>query len=90
MIDKNFSKILNKNVGGGRKIKDPEMEKKLSEWIHNYNVVGENPITAKMVKKKALEFRTCNDFIASKGWLEKFKKKFKINIQKEKILAKKK
>jgi len=65
------------------------MEKKLSEWIHNYNVIGGNPITAKMVKKKALEFKTCDDFIASKGWLEKFKRKYKINIQKEKTLTKK-
>lgn len=65
------------------------MEKKLSEWINEYSIVGGNPITAKMIKKKALEFRTCTDFIASKGWLEKFKKKFKIVIHKEKALNKK-
>ena len=65
------------------------MEKKLSDWIHEYSVLAGNPITAKMVKKKALEFRTCGDFIASKGWLEKFKKKFKIVIHKEKYVLKK-
>lgn len=64
------------------------MEKKLSEWIHKFNVVEGNPITAKIVKKKALEFRSSKEFIASKGWLEKFKRKYNLNIISEKSLRK--
>lgn len=66
------------------------MERKLSEWIHLYCKIQGNPITAKMIKNKALEFKTCNDFIASKGWLEKFKKKYNLKILREKDLIKNK
>jgi len=64
------------------------MENKLNYWINEYNIIKGNPITAKIIKRKALEFRTCEEFIASKGWLEKFKKKFNLNILKEKDLQK--
>jgi len=37
-------------------------------------------VTAKMIKQKALEITRFRDFIASKGWLEKFKKKFKLQL----------
>lgn len=42
--------------------------------------MNNKPITAKMIKIKALKLAKCKDFIASKGWLEKFKKKFKIFV----------
>jgi hypothetical protein len=71
------------NLGGGRKIKDPYMEKKLYEWYRIYHIQEGNPVTAKMVKSKALEYKKCKDFCASKGWLEKFRKKFKLEIMKE-------
>ncbi len=75
--------------GGGRKIKDPEMEKKLYDWYTEFHDKNNYPVTAKLIKKKALEFKTCRDFIASKGWLEKFKKKFRLDITRECNLVKK-
>ena len=61
--------------GGGRKVKDPEMESRLIDWyLEEYGVL---PIAvgAKALREKALEFSTISEFQASKGWLEKFKKK---------------
>ena len=37
-------------------------------------------ITAKMIRDKAVKISKDKDFLASKGWLEKFKKKFNIQI----------
>lgn len=74
--------------GGGRKIKDPVMEKKLFAWYTSYHIEQNNPVTAKIIKRKALEYRSCKDFIASKGWLEKFKKKYKLDITRENKLNK--
>jgi hypothetical protein len=68
--------------GGGRKIKDPNMEEKLCEWYKDIKM-NKKHVTAKMIKQKALEFSTCKNFIASKGWLEKFKKKYGIEISKK-------
>ena len=61
--------------GGGRKTKDPEMEKRLYHWYLKKSEGGV-PVTAKMVKDKAIKLTTCPDFIASKGWLDKFKIRF--------------
>ena len=36
-----------------------------------------------MVKDKAMELTNCNDFIASKGWLDKFKVRYNLEISKE-------
>jgi hypothetical protein len=36
-----------------------------------------------MIKDKALELRSSPDFIASKGWLDKFKIRFRLEISKE-------
>lgn len=36
-----------------------------------------------MVKEKAIELTTCPDFIASKGWLDKFKIRYNLDIAKE-------
>ena len=39
-----------------------------------------------MIKKKVLEITKFKDFIASKGWLEKFKRKFKLElVEKQKM-----
>ena len=77
---------MTNNLGGGRKTQDPQMEVKLIEWYHDYHNVKNFPITAKLIKKKALEFSLCQDFSASKGWLEKFKKKFNLEICRESFL----
>ena len=68
--------------GGGRKTKDPAMEKNLYNWYREKKNRGEN-ITAKMIKEKAIELTNCDDFIASKGWLDKFKVRFNLEISKE-------
>jgi len=44
-----------------------------------------SPITAKMIKEKAIEFRSSDDFIASKGWLDKFKIRYRLEISKEAV-----
>ena len=69
--------------GGGRKLKDPEMEKKLYDWYKEYHDRSQKIVTAKLVKQKALEFTKCKDFIASKGWLEKFRKQHNLDIIRE-------
>lgn len=64
--------------GCGRKIKDPIMEKKLLAWYLNC-VNKENLYpTGKMIRAKALELTEIKGFLASKGWLEKFKKKYNV------------
>lgn len=69
--------------GGGRKLKDPEMEKKLYEWYKEYHDRNQKIVTAKLIKQKALELTKCKDFIASKGWLEKFRKQHNLDIIRE-------
>jgi hypothetical protein len=36
-----------------------------------------------MIKDKAISITKCKDFIASKGWLDKFKVRYKLEISKE-------
>ncbi len=40
-------------------------------------------VTAKLIKEKAIDLKTCMDFIASKGWLDKFKIRYNLDISKE-------
>lgn len=68
--------------GGGRKTKDPEMEKELYKWYKSMKH-SNTPVTAKMIKDKAIQLRSCKDFIASKGWLDKFKIRYNLEISKE-------
>ena len=65
--------------GCGRKTKNPEMEAKLVDWYNNIVKKGIY-VTAKMIRDKAVEISKDKDFLASKGWLEKFKRKFNIKI----------
>lgn len=68
--------------GGGRKTKDPLMEKHLYQWYIQKKTKGDI-VTAKMIKDKAIQLTNCKDFIASKGWLDKFKVRFGLEISKE-------
>ena len=72
--------------GGGRKTKDPEMEKHLYRWYLTKRDAAD-PVTAKMIKEKAIQLTTCRDFIASKGWLDKFKIRYRLDIAKESSTA---
>ena len=56
------------------------MEKKLFAWYNQLKTEGV-PVTPKMIKQKALSITKFKDFIASKGWLEKFKRKFKLELR---------
>jgi len=47
--------------GGGRKTKDPKMEEKVHKWYHEQVKAG-IPVTAKMIKNKAVELRSSEDF----------------------------
>lgn len=58
------------------------MEKKLYAWYIQLKNEG-IPVTPKMIKQKALAITKFGDFIASKGWLEKFKRKFKLELSRE-------
>ena len=70
--------------GGGRKTKDPEMEKRLYQWYVEMKDQS-NPVTAKMIKDMAIKLSSCGDFIASKGWLDKFKIRYRLEISKEAV-----
>lgn len=72
--------------GGGRKIKDPKMEVKLLEWYKEYIQKEADYISPTLFKTKALELSNSPTFIASKGWMDKFKLKHNLNIIKEKKL----
>ena len=50
------------------------MGNKLVEW-YKEEISGGANVSAKMIIDKAVEISGDKDFIASKGWLEKFKKK---------------
>ena len=56
------------------------MEEKLVEWCNEITQKKGIYITSKMVREKAMKISEDKDFLASKGWLEKFRKKFNIPI----------
>jgi len=72
--------ILNFYIEKGKKSTDPERNKALLQWITDFNKEnGRNP-NRRELRKKALEVSTEVGFKASKGWLDKFCKKFKIRL----------
>lgn len=54
----------------------------LLKWYYTSHICEEKKITIKEFKLKAKEFSKYNDFQASKGWYEKFQKKYKLDIGK--------
>ena len=58
------------------------MEKDLYNWYLSKRR-SQEPVTARMIKDKAIQLSTCGDFIASKGWLDKFKIRYRLEIAKE-------
>lgn len=65
--------------GGGRKVRDPEMEVKLYKWYKSMKD-KEYSISPKMIKHKALKLTSNRDFNASKGWLAKFQNKYNLDL----------
>ena len=73
--------------GCGRKTKNPRMEEQLVQWYNE--IIKKNlNVTAKMIRDKAVEISNDKDFLASKGWLEKFKKKNGIQVVSSKRIRK--
>jgi len=64
------------------------MEKRLFEWYYDFHVLKKNPVTSGMIKSKALEYTSLEDFNASKGWLEKIKKKYNLEITRSSFIKK--
>lgn len=68
--------------GGGRKSIDPIMEFKLLEWYANQKKNDPNfEIKSNALREKAIEFKSNKDFLASKGWFQKFIRKNKISFK---------
>jgi hypothetical protein len=65
--------------GCGRKIRDPIMEQNLINW-YKESINKKIFPTAKLIREKAIELSGDKNFLASKGWLEKLKKKYDIKI----------
>ena len=78
---------IHRKKGCGRKTKEPELEEKIVHWINQLKLKGMLP-TSNQTREKALQLSKDKKFIASKGWLEKFKKKFDITLAKKKDLKK--
>ena len=65
--------------GGGRKRMDEEMELDLYNWCIQEGLNLGRPVTRKMIRQRALELsKFPNKFKASKGWTDKFVKKFNL------------
>ena len=58
------------------------MEEKLLKWYNDYHKVIGKKITTRAFKQKALEFSNDLTFRASKGWLQKFRKRNNITLNK--------
>jgi hypothetical protein len=56
------------------------MESKLLKWYDIYHIKNGNKVTTKMFKIRALFYSKDRTFQASKGWLQKFRKRHKIKL----------
>lgn len=68
--------------GGGRKRMDQEMEEKLHRWCIEESLKKGRPVSRLQIRQKALEFSKFPEkFKASKGWTDKFVKKYNLRKQ---------
>ena len=77
-------------IGTGRIVRDKKMEIQLYSWYLDYHIKNKNPVSSKDIKAKAKEFSTEKCFLASKGWLEKFKNRNKLKLTRAKRVSMKK
>lgn len=56
------------------------MESKLLKWFETYHKTKGNKVTTKEFKKMALYYSKDTNFRASKGWLQKFRKRHEISL----------
>lgn len=59
------------------------MVSKLLKWFDTYHKEEGHKVTTQEFKKKALFFSNDSSFRASKGWLQKFRKRHNITLNKE-------
>lgn len=71
--------------GGGRKTLDPTMESKLLSWIEETSYESSSFPCRAQIKQKAKNLSAVGDFLASKGWCDKF---FKRNQDKLEMIKK--
>lgn len=57
------------------------MEERLHAWIVQQEREGGQLLGRKEVKNKAKEISTKRDFMASKGWLDKFRRRFNVKFR---------
>ena len=62
------------------------MDSALYEWYFNYHFILGNNVTIKLFKKKAMKLSNNENFRASKGWLEKYKKRYNISFIKKNLI----
>jgi hypothetical protein len=72
---------LERRKGGGRKTQDPDMEKKLYQWILEEEKEKGRRLSRAQIKHKARELTNVDGFKGSKGWLDKFQKRYNIKFQ---------
>jgi hypothetical protein len=60
------------------------MEAKLYEWYKEMTEIKKEKVTARMIKQMALDITKHRDFLASKGWMEKFKLKYNLKLSRSK------
>jgi hypothetical protein len=56
------------------------MDSALYSWYINYHFILGNKVNVKLFKRKAMELSNDVHFRASKGWLEKYKKRYNISF----------
>ncbi len=56
------------------------MDSALYAWYINYHFHLGNKVNGKLFKRKAMELSNDVHFRASKGWLEKYKKRYNISF----------
>lgn len=72
--------------GGGRKTLDPDMEVYLLDWIQQSTRESRAFPSRIIIKEKAKEISKVSDFLASKGWCDKFFKRNCANLDQIKRL----
>lgn len=63
----------------GRKSNDPERDNKILDWFHAFRLANRRPPTRRETTDKAKKIGG-EDFKASKGWLDKFARKFGLDF----------
>ncbi|MCQ2816634.1 MAG: DNA-binding domain-containing protein [archaeon] len=59
-------------------MQDPLMEKKLIQWYTIHHIQNGLEVNSRLIQSMAQHYSSNRNFRASKGWLEKFKKRHKL------------